>query len=102
MDAIFDTNGDQAKVKSWLKQGITCRLGDAYAPELINELGTQDIVIANRFLCHMDPAAADRCLRNIARLVKPGGYMFVSAVDLDVRTCEQKSQRNWVGSRYWT
>jgi 2-polyprenyl-3-methyl-5-hydroxy-6-metoxy-1,4-benzoquinol methylase len=42
--------------------------------------------VANRFLCHMEPAAAERCLRNIARLVKPGGYLFVSGVDLDVRT----------------
>ena len=26
------------------------------------------------------------CLRNIARLVKPGGHLFVSGIDLDVRT----------------
>ena len=44
------------------------------------------MVVANRFLCHMEPAAAERCLRNIARLVKPGGYLFVSGIDLDVRT----------------
>jgi SAM-dependent methyltransferase len=44
------------------------------------------VVVANRFLCHMEPAAAERCLRNIASLVKPGGYIFVSGVDLDVRT----------------
>ena len=30
----------------------------------------QDIVIANNFLCHMEAADAERCLRNIARLVK--------------------------------
>jgi len=28
---------------------------------------------------------AERCLRNIALLVKPGGYLFVSGIDLDVR-----------------
>jgi hypothetical protein len=33
----------------------------------------------------MKPMAAERCLRNIARLVKPGGYIFVSGIDLDVR-----------------
>ena len=86
MDAMFDQEGDQAKVKSWIKEGITWRLGDASAPELIEELGTQDVVVANRFLCHMQPAAAESCLRNLARLVKPGGYLFVSGVDLDVRT----------------
>jgi chemotaxis methyl-accepting protein methylase len=86
MDAMFDREGDQAMVKPWLKEGITWRLGDASAPELIHALGTQDVVVANRFLCHMEPAAAERCLRNIAGLVKPGGYLFVSGVDLDVRT----------------
>ena len=34
----------------------------------------------------MDPPDAEKCLRNLIRLVKPGGYLFVSGVDLDVRT----------------
>ena len=86
MEAMFDREGNRAKIKPWLKEGVTWRLGDASAPELIQELGTQDVVVANRFLCHMEPAAAERCLRNIGGLVKPGGYLFVSGVDLDVRT----------------
>jgi SAM-dependent methyltransferase len=86
MEAMFDWEGDQVRVKPWLKEGITWWLGDASAPELIEALGPQDVVVANRFLCHMEPAAAERCLRNIAGLVKPGGYIFVSGIDLDVRT----------------
>jgi chemotaxis methyl-accepting protein methylase len=86
MDAMFEREGDQAKVKRWLKEGISWRLGDASAPQLVNDLGPQDVVVANRFLCHMEPAAAEKCLRNIAGLIKPGGYLFVSGVDLDVRT----------------
>ena len=57
MDAMFDRMGDQVKVKSWLKEGITWRVGDASAPELIHELGPQDVVVATRFLCHMEPRA---------------------------------------------
>jgi hypothetical protein len=34
----------------------------------------------------MAPLDAERCLRNIVGLIKPGGYLFVSGVDLDVRT----------------
>jgi chemotaxis methyl-accepting protein methylase len=86
MDGMFDREGDKAKVKPWLKEGITWRVGDASSPELVDELGLQDVVVANRFLCHMEPAAAEECLRNIAGLVKPGGYIFVSGVDLSVRT----------------
>jgi hypothetical protein len=36
-------------------------------------------------LCHMEPSEAENCLRNIAGIVKPGGYLFVSGIDLDVR-----------------
>jgi chemotaxis methyl-accepting protein methylase len=94
MEAMFDRVDDQAKVKSWLKKDITWRHLDASAPEIIEALGPQDVVVANRFLCHMEPAAAERCLRNIAGLVKPGGYIFVSGVDLDVRTKVAK-ELNW-------
>jgi chemotaxis methyl-accepting protein methylase len=86
VDAMFEVDGDQAKVRPWLKEGIKWLRGDANDAELLGVLGRQDIVVANRFLCHMVPAAAERCLHNVARLVKPGGYLFVSGIDLDVRT----------------
>jgi len=83
---MFDWEGEQAKVKSRLRDGITWHLGNATDPELIHTLGPQDMVVASNFLCHMAPLAAERCLNNIAQLVSPGGYLFVSGVDLDVRT----------------
>jgi chemotaxis protein methyltransferase CheR len=83
---MFDWEGDQAKVKSWLREGIRWHLGDAADPKLINILGPQDMVVASNFLCHMTPADAEKCLGNIAQVVSPGGYLFVSGVDLDVRT----------------
>jgi SAM-dependent methyltransferase len=86
MVEMFDWEGDQAKVKSWLRGGITWHLGDAADPELVNILGPQDMVVASNFLCHMARDDAKKCLGNIARLVSPGGYLFVSGVDLDVRT----------------
>jgi SAM-dependent methyltransferase/mannose-6-phosphate isomerase-like protein (cupin superfamily) len=86
MEEMFDRNGDAVTVKSWLKKGIEWHVGDVGAPELFDALGGQDMVIANNFLCHMDPAEAERCLRNIARLVSPHGYLFVSGIDLDIRT----------------
>ena len=84
--AMFEVEGDRATVRPWLKEGINWLCGDAADPELVSALGLQDMVVANRFLCHMKPADAERCLRKVAQLVKPGGYLFVSGVDLDVRT----------------
>jgi SAM-dependent methyltransferase len=86
MVEMFDWGGNQAKVKSWLTEGITWHLRDAADPELISILGPQDMVVASNFLCHMPRADAEKCLGNVARLVSPGGHLFVSGVDLDVRT----------------
>src|SRR5437870_4860693 len=63
MEQMFDWEGDQARVKPWLREGITWQLGDASSPELIHVLGPQDIVVANNFLFHMEPPAAENCLR---------------------------------------
>ena len=82
---LFEWEGGQAKVKSWLREGIRWQVGDAGDPELIRILGPQDIVVASNFLCHMEPPDAEKCLRNIAGPSETGGYLFVSGVDLDVR-----------------
>ena len=83
---MFDQAGGRLKVQSWLREGIDWRVGDAGDPQLANLLGPQDLVVANKFLCHMNPPEAEECLRRIAHLVAPGGYLVVSGIDLDVRS----------------
>lgn len=86
MERIFDRDGGVLRVQPWVREGISWHVGDAADPALAASLGPQDVVVANRFLCHLQPAAAEECLRGVARLVASGGYLFVSGVDLDVRT----------------
>ena len=86
IESLFEREQDQFEVKSWIQENINWQVGDAGDPDLASRLGPQDIVVANKFLCHMAPTDAERCLRNIAHMVTPGGYLFVSGVDLDVRT----------------
>jgi SAM-dependent methyltransferase len=83
---LFDNDGVPMCIKPWLREGISWRVGDAADPRLTDVLGPQDMVFANNLLCHMYPIEAERCLRNIVGLVAPGGYLFVSGIDLDVRT----------------
>jgi chemotaxis methyl-accepting protein methylase len=86
LQEMFDWKGDEARIKPWLRAGITWEVGDASDPKLVETLGLQDLVVASNFLCHMDASSAESCLRELARLARPGGYLFVSGVDLDVRT----------------
>jgi chemotaxis methyl-accepting protein methylase len=83
---LFDWEGDEGRIKPWIRDGVMWQVGDASDPDLIASLGPQDLVVANNFLCHMGPRSAQQCLRNLAQLVSPGRYLFVSGVDLDVRT----------------
>jgi SAM-dependent methyltransferase/mannose-6-phosphate isomerase-like protein (cupin superfamily) len=83
---MFDRDGDVVSVKSWIRERIEWRVGDAGKVRERDLGGPQDVVVASNFLCHMPPPMAERYLRNIARLVCPGGYLFVSGIDLDIRT----------------
>lgn len=86
MQGMFDREDEMVRIKGWLREGINWLVADAGDPALASLLNGQDIVIANRFLCHMSQCDAERCLRNIAGLPRTGGYLFVSGVDLDIRT----------------
>jgi chemotaxis methyl-accepting protein methylase len=82
---MFEGDRREARVRSWIREGISWHLSDAGGPGLMRVLGPQDMVVASNFLCHMAPSEAENCLRNIAGIVKPGGYLFVTGIDLDVR-----------------
>jgi len=86
IDSLFERENDQFRIRPWIAEGIHWQVGDARDPNLAARLGPQDIVVANKFLCHMTPRDAEKCLRNLSQFVMPGGYLFVSGVDLDVRT----------------
>ena len=85
MEEFFNRNGDAFAVKSLIKEGIKWHVGDVREPAIVDALGLQDLIVANNFLGDMDDVEAENCLRNIARLVEPGGYLFASGIDLDVR-----------------
>lgn len=86
VDTVFKQEGDRLVVKPQLRQGIQWYVGDIRSEAVRGLIGLNDMVLANNFLCHMDPPDAEECLRSIGHLVKPGGYVFVAGVDLEVRS----------------
>jgi SAM-dependent methyltransferase len=91
IEQFFDREGRKLRVKQWLRKGVEFQTADATQPSVLAKLGPQDLVLANRFLCHMQPGTAETALRNIATLVAPHGYLVCSGVDVDVRTKVMRS-----------
>lgn len=83
---LFDRDGAMLRVKEWLRAGVSFEVGDATEPSLIERLGPQSIVVANRFLTHMYPADAEAALTRLSALVAPGGHLVCTGVDVEVRT----------------
>jgi len=82
---MFEGDRREARVRSWMREGISWHLNDVRDTELIRVIGPQDMVVASNFLCHMEPLEAGNCLRNIAGTVKREGYLFVTGVSVDIR-----------------
>ncbi len=83
--ALFNRDGETLRISDHLVSAPSWVLHDALDPELPSAIGQQDIVLANNILCHMYDREAECCLRNLAGLVAPGGYLFMYGVDLDVK-----------------
>jgi len=85
-ERLFTREGKTLVVQDWIKEGTSWVVGDACAPDLAARFGLFDLVLANNFLVQMSPERSESCLRNLTRLVAPGGHLVVSGVDLDLRS----------------
>jgi hypothetical protein len=84
--ALFDERDGALSVKPWIRRGIAWTVADARQPPIAMEPGAYHVLLVNNLLIHMDTRAAESCLRTLARLVAPNGSLFVSGMDLDLKT----------------
>ena len=93
---MFEREGDYFRVRSWIKEGISWHCADAGDPELVSILGRQDVVVANRFLCHMDPSKVDASCATSAAWSNPVDICsFLASTSM----CEHVSRWTCSGSR---
>lgn len=74
------------RVRDHIREGISWFAADAINDDLLARMGPQDFVLANNFIGPMDDHSAERCLRNMMKLVHEGGFLVIDGVDLDVKT----------------
>ncbi len=74
------------RVRDWLREGVDWLVGDATDPQLIVQLGPQDLVLACNFLGPMEDPLAEACLRGIVQLIAPNGTLVLDGIDLDLKT----------------
>jgi chemotaxis protein methyltransferase CheR len=85
LEALFDHVDDGIRVKEWIRKDTRWVVADALDPQLPDELGLADLLVANNFIGAMPDDVAERCLENLIRLVSPSGYFAVNG-ELDLKT----------------
>jgi chemotaxis methyl-accepting protein methylase len=91
-DLLFFKEGNRVTPKDWIRRDISFIVGDAKDPEMANQIGVQDIVLADNFLVHLNESDAVACLANIVSFVALGGYLSLWGIDLGLKTRFVKSR----------
>ena len=85
IEVLFDQAVGAVKVKDWIRKDIQWLVADAMDPNILDVLGSADLLLANNLFGAMPDEKAEKFMDNLLRLVSPGGY-FVLNGNLDVKT----------------
>lgn len=83
---LFEEDGEQLRVRSPIRDACSWVVGDVRDAATVKALGQHDVVMANNFLGPMPDNEATACLQGLMQLVKPGRYLVVEGIDLDVKS----------------
>lgn len=83
---LFDDEDGELRVRSSIRDACAWVVGDVRNADAVETLGQHDVVMANNFLGPMADDEATGCLKGLMKLVKPGRYLVVEGIDLDVKS----------------
>lgn len=85
LSRTFCRDGEEYVVRPAVRERVRFEQADLLDPELPSRYDSADLVFAQNVLCHMSAPLARRAFDNITRLLKPGSFVFLDGMDLDLR-----------------
>ncbi|UTA55607.1 hypothetical protein L3D22_07340 [Lysobacter soli] len=83
---LFEDEEGVLCVRGPIRDACSWIVGDVRDSNSVETLGQHDVVMANNFLGPMADDEATACLQGLMKLVKPGRYLVVEGIDLDVKS----------------
>ena len=85
VDELFDRHGEILNVKSAFRSTIRYYCQDAFDKSAVFGAESQDLVIVNNVFVHMQDNEVPRSFARALGYVRPGGYICVWGIDLELR-----------------
>ncbi len=85
VEKVFDLENDAYRVKAEISAPISFAVGDMLDKQFMESLGEVDIVFAQNVLFHLPKPQSREAFKNITRILKRSGYMFINGMDVDMR-----------------
>ncbi|TAN44755.1 MAG: protein-glutamate O-methyltransferase CheR [Nitrospirae bacterium] len=81
-DRYFDPVGENVfRIKDFIREPVSFRTANLYEEEFPEEFCSVDIIFYRNVSIYFDPDTQKEIFTNLARLLKKGGYLFVSATE---------------------
>lgn len=87
---IFERSGEKWVVKDKIRDCITVQQIDVLSPQFINSFSEYDVVFGQNYLIHMADSMASQAFTSLVNVLRPEGALFVTGMDLDLRTLLSK------------
>ncbi|MBF0328849.1 MAG: methyltransferase domain-containing protein [Nitrospirae bacterium] len=81
-DKYFDHAGENTfRIKDFIKESVRLRVANLHEEEFPDEFSSVDIIFYRNVSIYFDTDTQKKIFTNLARLLKKGGYLFVSATE---------------------
>lgn len=81
-DKYFDPAGENIfRIKDFIKEAVNLRTANLHEEEFPEEFSSVDVIFYRNVSIYFDPDTQKKIFTGLARLLKKGGYLFVSATE---------------------